>query len=716
MSDLIREISSSVTKLNALLEEPRKDLQQIQRLRTTLTEILNNFWTAPDTGLLNEDKTVSNGVVNLIASTRIVTVAARAESSLSLANAATDTSWIANGRLYARWLGAGTGSIIRGLSTADQSTDLSVLASLVGKSLNFGYAGVMRVKFFSPINSGDSNNQFAIRTCAALLQLLFNALDPDDVAHALSALLRTTSGCSQLLKAILFAATPSQQDMMMERSWQQFSDPLNVLHSPAAQQETVTQCLCLSIGLVHRRDPMRIFLLARSGMHTAGISAHLKSSNPQIRFLGMATGNTISKMVDVPGNRMSFQFDGDEQRQAALLQALAETDCHVGRVHDLTVLRHHGEQTRPLSGPPPKILVLESGQANGDTQSMANSILDIEEDNVDLLTRQRYIRELIAGLQDTDKFEQFRACMETGPDLVRRKANLGYEVRDHADDLAAILLNIRDPFGITGFDEHRKKSMLALLVAEHKRVGPLYAFAYFNGDYTVVQRIDILHVLAAGADSMVGNAESSHRLTAKFSEKALSGRLHHLYLDTHEDSAQPTSGRSRSNMEVITQDIFFPLLRQGQIYGRNRSEHHFQCLSRTNIDVTRIQTDASLLPVYLHTLSVILSASGPITINMDQAIKEYWQYLLYVRALAGVDSAIVESILLGLLAVLNINGNKRRLAEDHARELLETHEWAEMIFEASNDSTRTLAAAVLVATKDTIAIYNRLLMGDMIGM
>jgi len=101
---------------------------------------------------------------------------------------------------------------------------------------------------------------------------------------------------------------------------------------------------------------------------------------------------------------------------------------------------------------------------------------------------------------------------------------------------------------------------------------------------------------------------------------------------------------------------------------------------------------------------------------------EFWKLLLSLRAAALKESggALVEAVLFGFLTILHMNENKRDLAENHARLLLDTHEWVQMVFDRTpsgheeGDRVRNLAAAILVATMETVQKYQRLLMGDMI--
>ena len=98
---------------------------------------------------------------------------------------------------------------------------------------------------------------------------------------------------------------------------------------------------------------------------------------------------------------------------------------------------------------------------------------------------------------------------------------------------------------------------------------------------------------------------------------------------------------------------------------------------------------------------------------------EFWDLLLSLRPRA-TDPAILEAILFAFLTLLDINeNNQRRLAEEHAKELLETQGWVEAVFErigggsSEGDRIRMLAAGVLMRTRECVEKHQRLLMGDL---
>lgn len=136
---------------------------------------------------------------------------------------------------------------------------------------------------------------------------------------------------------------------------------------------------------------------------------------------------------------------------------------------------------------------------------------------------------------------------------------------------------------------------------------------------------------------------------------------------------------------------------------------------------------AHLLPIYLRTLAILLHASGRSTLALPQMTSELWDMLLSLRnnALNDNDVGVLESLLFALLTLLEVNEDKQRLATEHAKELVETQEWAKLVLEKreagpgggdEGEKVRMLAAAVIVRCHEVIERWQRLMLGDMVDM
>lgn len=99
---------------------------------------------------------------------------------------------------------------------------------------------------------------------------------------------------------------------------------------------------------------------------------------------------------------------------------------------------------------------------------------------------------------------------------------------------------------------------------------------------------------------------------------------------------------------------------------------------------------------------------------------EFWGLLLSLRPRA-TDPSVLEALLFAFLTLLDINENdQRRLAEQHAKELLETQEWVDDVYakigggSEEGERMRVLAAGVLMRCREVVEKYQRMLMGDLV--
>ena len=148
----------------------------------------------------------------------------------------------------------------------------------------------------------------------------------------------------------------------------------------------------------------------------------------------------------------------------------------------------------------------------------------------------RYIRELIAGLRDTENYDRHRLALTTASALIRRKANFGTEVSDHIEELATLLVGLGDKYEMDDFQHLRLQGMIAVLIAMPLRMGQWFSKTFFTGDYSMSQRASILTTLGMGARELAGFKKEDAALTGAdavpenpFPSKKLPERLHRIY-------------------------------------------------------------------------------------------------------------------------------------------------------------------------------------------
>ncbi|TIA57138.1 hypothetical protein D6C83_03873 [Aureobasidium pullulans] len=576
---------------------------------------------------------------------------------------------------------------------------------------------------------------------------------------------------------------------LMEKTMKRFGDNLFVKHSPILQQEACAQILLLVAGYAHRAQPMSLFIMARSSAHLNGMSNRLNSSSSKARFLGMVVGMAISDLVDKSGSKMNFDIDDVKTPEGKWYQRLVRVDDKVGnyteiknvfsnettnalsknsRTNETPASRKKPVPSKPKPKPMiqeepqgPRIMeVLDDSEEDDDLVPYAKPDSDPEDEDEDptMINRDKpkapvYIRDLMAGLNDSENYDRHSLAVKNAAALIRRKASFGKEVSDHALELASILVGLGDTFDMEDFLELRLQALIAVLVSNPSQMAPWFARQVFDGDYSLSQRTTILSVLGLGARELAGYKDEDEDLNPKiaataFPSKQLPERLHKLYaaernapltriasgleramiqpmaLDAADKMSGPNILKVRtfsSRMEVekrkkvipnalakiVAEGFFFPLTGRWwqnlQAYGAENV--HFQPF---------------LLSTYLKTLSLILHAAGSGTISLPQMTAEFWELILSVRTNALADVSVLEAVLFATLTLLDMNEDKRRLAEEHSKQLIETQEWVELVFDRvgggdeEGERIRMLAASVLMKTREVVEKYQRLMVGDLV--
>ncbi|KAF2482226.1 telomere length regulation protein-domain-containing protein [Neohortaea acidophila] len=381
--------------------------------------------------------------------------------------------------------------------------------------------------------------------------------------------------------------------------------------------------------------------------------------------------------------------------------------------------------------------------------------------NRDKVRPPAYIRDLISMLRDDKNHDRFEMGIRSAAPLIRRKRDFGSEVTDHAEELAGMFCNLQDPFETDNFDELKLQALIAVLLSDIAVLAPWLSRQAFSGDYSLSQRCTVLSALGLGGRELAGLVVEDQLNPSlpdtKFPSKQLPPRLHSLYggvgsstksLDAASTSTeraliQPLALRAAdqstaelnavkvrtfsSRMAVERTKRKAPPNRLAKIFGQafffplaNRYQQEVAAYGSASV----FASVPVVLVTFLKTLTLLLHASGPATLALPQITAEFWELLLSLRVRAVSDITILQTVLFALLTLLEMNTDKRRIAEEHPRELMETQRWVDMVFDrtgggnfiAENENTdeakvRTLAAAVLVKTKEVIDAYQKQLVG-----
>jgi telomere length regulation protein len=339
---------------------------------------------------------------------------------------------------------------------------------------------------------------------------------------------------------------------------------------------------------------MFLTMMAKSSYHTAGMSNRVGATSLRARFLGMAIGVAISKMVDKPELQLNFEFEGDEAVEAKWYEALTKTDDKMGRIEDFKTakvgvvsgqramkhgdikqatqktankksIRESSSQTE-ITGPRIVELIDESSDEDDDLMPYEKPDSDPEDETDDPTEINRnkpsapvYIRDLIVGLRDQEDYDRHQLAVSTAASLIRRKANFGTEVTDHIEQLASILTGLNENFDMPNFAEQRQQALIAVLLAKPGPMAQWFARSFFSGDYSLSQRIAMLSTLGLGARELAGLKDISTAdlvpPAPSFPTKQLPPHLHKIYSSTSTANPNPVSRLTTT----LTQALLTPL-------------------------------------------------------------------------------------------------------------------------------------------------------------
>lgn len=610
--------------------------------------------------------------------------------------------------------------------------------------------------------------------------------------------------------ATMAAVAPDDLDESIEKGLKTFGDQMFVRHSPILQQESLAQALLITAGYVHRRSPMALLMSVRSSGHMQGVSNRLDASNSRARWLGMVVGTALSGLVDKAGSKLSFGTDDMQTPEAKRYMELVSINDQPGTLEGFAKLVADTDKQRqaklhkpvpprqlmpkingkPIFGPvrPPPIKVqtevegakvAEISDTDSDDDGLtpyAKPDSDAEDSDEDatLVNRDKsrapvYIRDLMTMLRDSEKHDRFVLGLKHAAPLIRRKANFGREVTDHAEELARILCSLQDPFDTENFEELRLQALIAVVMSDASAIAPWLSRQAFAGEFSIAQRCTMLTALGLSGRELAGLKEQDglnpDLPDTSFPSKKLPSHLHAIY------NPSSTPAPSLKRLDAAHTSLEHALLQPIALQAADKTTAHLNAVkvrtfsSRLAVERTkrkpapntlaqifpeayfypllgRFQQDIAaygsgslwastpfLLVTFIKTLALLFHAAGPATLARRQLSADFWDLLLSLRVRAVGHVSVLEALLFGLLTVMEVNGDKQAIAQEHSKQLIETQQWADMVFERTGEGrlvqqeghgeeakVRTLAAAVLVKTGEVMEAHRKVLMGDMMDM
>ncbi|GFF55840.1 DNA replication checkpoint protein tel2 [Aspergillus udagawae] len=609
------------------------------------------------------------------------------------------------------------------------------------------------------------------------------------------------------LRRALLAALSDRKDIvqaLLSKSLEQSGDKFYIRHAPMASQEANAQVVLLAAGCLQRLDSCAVKDAGWSSIFLNTVSNRLAASSSKARFLGMIIGTAISQLIEEPGKAMKFDLEEMESDEAvSYLDLVKKTD----RVGSLDYIKISKEQTpneprspaqRPSSSRTEgvrasnaqsvKIVSIEEiGDSENDENEEDDDLIPYEkpdddpsdsDDDPTLVNRNKptppvYIRDLIAGLRDTENLERYDLAVTTAPSLIRRKTGFGTELAENVEELALVLVGLQEQAKLPKFHECRLQSMIALIVSQPLKMGRWFGAVFFDGDLSQTQRSAVLTALGLSARELAGNGEEDARTLGlptlpdtSFPTRRLPANVENLYLTNESPIASLTKTLSKASLEPLAAQAADAVSgpnalkvrtfssrmdvekkRQQRDAQRQKStvKNLYKVLSegffypltgRFGLMMTQFSSSTApsynpfliphLLCLFIQTLTLILSTMGPHNPYLPNLTQETLNFLLslYTRPLSE-DPSIVSALLSLFLAVVDLNvasgsSGEERLVTEFATQVIELREWAGSVFDRTvaaqgaddpREQVRLLAAGVMVKLGEVTERYQGRLMG-----
>ncbi|KAJ5329908.1 hypothetical protein N7452_010298 [Penicillium brevicompactum] len=392
-----------------------------------------------------------------------------------------------------------------------------------------------------------------------------------------------------------------------------------------------------------------------------------------------------------------------------------------------------------------------------------------------------YIRDLIPALRDTENVERHHLAITTAPSLIRRKIGFGTELAEQIEELALTIVGLQNDNDHPTFHESRLQSMIALIVSQPFKMARWFTAIYFDGDISQVQRSAVLTALGLSAREIAGNGEDDSKALRlpttgdiSFPSKRLSPSLEAVYSGADEspiatltremsrtslqplaaNAADAMTGPNALKVRTFSSRMEVEKKRQQRDTQRQKSTikdlhkvlaegFFFPMQGRFEIMMLQLASSSSssynpffiphLLTLFLQTLSLILSTTGPSTPFLPGLTHEAISLLLSLHTASTSSEPTVTAALLSLfLVVVDLNiasgsNGEERLVTEYAAQVIELREWASQVFDRTPPSAaradpssavsdpqeqiRTLAAGVMVRLGEVMERYQGRLMG-----
>ncbi|PIK35251.1 putative telomere length regulation protein TEL2-like isoform X1 [Apostichopus japonicus] len=430
-----------------------------------------------------------------------------------------------------------------------------------------------------------------------------------------------------------------------------------------------------------------------------GMQAHLETPISRLRTMGMVVAETLTKIISPNGPALTFEYqeDGTTRHLKSLLAlpqdpGLDEIFSNLKEIDLITSKEEVSKQEEIviIEVQEPEELELDSDDdlepydMSGDTK-------------VTKVKEPVYVRDCMEGLIAKDNPDLVEASLKVAEKLVRRKPD---DLSEIAVEFAKILLHLEDNYHTENFAELKLSCLCALTVHCPVPVASYLTEQFYDRNYNIRQRIDMLEVLSSAAQKLSRPTQDQKDITSKSSSK---------------DQLIPINQMPGTEnwREIVQKRVesktrrFASATKQGPQASANKfaavAGHFFFPLMKTYDSpmntMNLLAGDFFLLGRLVHTLAIILHSAQNTTIcrQMAKTLLEFtWAIRYHVEPY--VRRAIMFAASMVILSV-----PPHTITTDLQSDLIECQMWLEDIVEKDPEpECKKQAAQTILLLQDAI--------------
>ena len=333
---------------------------------------------------------------------------------------------------------------------------------------------------------------------------------------------------------------------------------------------------------------------------------------------------------------------------------------------------------------------------------------DLEDDESDLKSAKTpvYLQECIIGLRGGTKPN------EPNVDLIEITLNVVESIiRSEPDDLhelsqslTSILLHLNDEYNLPSFSIKRHNSLVALLVLSTKQSVPFITEEFYNKNYNIKQRIDMLCILEDASIELASGKKynsvfNSHLNVAleepktsliskpkeelkslTVSKKIVNERIEKNTRRWHNSNNYPAL-KLKNNFLPFAGLFFFPLLKEFD----SNSQAYYKLL----------QGDKMIISKLIHVLGILVENLGDFISSSEglNMCKTLLEVLFVIRF--HEESLVRYSSLFALLSKIVLNLGENFLLQEFSEELKEIQQWLILTIQQDSDENCSTMATFI---------------------